>query len=84
MHSACVQLVRTTLCNVSITSDTLHTPVPVLCSVGNNTVVQPASFQHSILRITQEFHTPKFDISHLIDTVFTHNPQGLLLLRKGI
>lgn len=84
MHNGCAQLVRGTLGNVSITSGMLHTVVLVLCSTTSKVLVQPACFQHSILRITQEFHTPKIGLSHLLIRVFAHNPQGLLLSRKGI
>lgn len=84
MLSACAKTVRTTLGNVLKTSAWLFTGVLLLCSGGLYSLGQPATFKQSVRRITQGLYAGKNDSFNLLNMFFTHNPQSLLLSRKGI
>ena len=84
MLNACAQTVRTTPGNVLKDSVRLFTGVLLMCSVGLYTLVQLVTFKQSVRRITQGLYAGKNDIFNLLNIFFTHNPQGLLLSRKGI
>ena len=84
MHNTCVQSVRSTWGYVITKSVQLFTAVQLLCSTSILLLVQLVSCKQYVRRLTSGLYAGKNTISYLLNLFFTHNPQSLLLSRKGI